>query len=259
MAAKSYSVHALVVGKTKLGETDIIVTLMAEDGSCIRAVAKGARKPGSSFASRLELGCVIDALVAHGRSLDIVQEVRLVEAHAPLRSDPNLLLCAQPLLELISKTMQEGLEAPRLFSLVDAALGSIDESTTIQALGITAAALLKSMAFLGFKPSLDTCVYCGSQLQLRETTDAVALSIIDGGAVCNDCKNNLDVMMVDAPIVAWAHALLYSTFYDVRTFEIPESLLFNLLQFDGQWIAVHAGVRLKSLDYLMTSGVLDLG
>ena len=55
MAADTYSLQALVLRKTKLGETDLIVTLLAQDGRQVRAVAKGARKPNSSFASRLEI------------------------------------------------------------------------------------------------------------------------------------------------------------------------------------------------------------
>ena len=80
MSQPTYGARAIVLRKTKLGESDLIVTMLAEDGSQMRAVAKGARKPASSFAARLELYSVADALLARGRSLDIVKEVRLVEA-----------------------------------------------------------------------------------------------------------------------------------------------------------------------------------
>ena len=55
MAARTYTARAIVLRKTKLGESDLVVTLLAEDGSQVRAVAKGARKPSSPFAARLEL------------------------------------------------------------------------------------------------------------------------------------------------------------------------------------------------------------
>ena len=61
MAADTYSLQALVLRKTKLGETDLIVTLLAQDGRQVRAVAKGARKPNSSFASRLEIFSEVEA------------------------------------------------------------------------------------------------------------------------------------------------------------------------------------------------------
>ena len=87
MYQPTYDARAIVLRKTKLGESDLILTLLAEDGSQIRAVAKGARKPVSSFAARLELYSVVDLLVARGRSLDIVKEARLVESNERLRRD----------------------------------------------------------------------------------------------------------------------------------------------------------------------------
>ena len=79
MASPTKTITALVLRRTKLGETDVIVTLLAEDGSQVKAVAKGARKPTSSFASRLELYSVAKILLAEGKNLDIVKEVRLLE------------------------------------------------------------------------------------------------------------------------------------------------------------------------------------
>ena len=54
MAQPTYSLRALVLRRTKLGESDLILTLLSEDGSQKRAVAKGARRPKSSFAARTE-------------------------------------------------------------------------------------------------------------------------------------------------------------------------------------------------------------
>lgn len=66
MAQPTYSLRALVLRRTKLGESDLILTLLSEDGSQKRAVAKGARRPKSSFAARTEPFCVIDAPVRDG-------------------------------------------------------------------------------------------------------------------------------------------------------------------------------------------------
>ena len=73
MAQPTYTERALVLRRTKLGESDLILTMLADDGSLAKAVAKGARKPKSSFAARTEPLCVADLLCARGRSLDIVK------------------------------------------------------------------------------------------------------------------------------------------------------------------------------------------
>lgn len=95
--------------KTKLKETDLIIELLTDEGALLRAVAKGARKPKSSFASRLELGNSVELLCAPSRGLAIVQECRLVCARMGLRSDYEKLLAAEALLELLSKCAQEDL------------------------------------------------------------------------------------------------------------------------------------------------------
>ena len=96
MSQPTYDARAIVLRKTKLGESDLILTLLAEDGSQMRAVAKGARKPASSFAARLELYSVVDLLVARGRSLDIVKEARLVAAHDAMRCNLEASAAAAP-------------------------------------------------------------------------------------------------------------------------------------------------------------------
>ena len=53
--AKAYNERCIVLRHTKLGETDVIVTMLASDGSQVRAVAKGLRKPGNRIGARLEL------------------------------------------------------------------------------------------------------------------------------------------------------------------------------------------------------------
>ena len=68
MAGPTYSLHAIVLRKTKLGESDLILTLLAEDGRQVRAVAKGARKPNSAFSSRLEIFAEVEALMASGKN-----------------------------------------------------------------------------------------------------------------------------------------------------------------------------------------------
>ena len=46
-----------MLGHTKLAEQDLILTLLSETGEQLRAVAKGARKPGGRLAARVELFC----------------------------------------------------------------------------------------------------------------------------------------------------------------------------------------------------------
>ena len=100
MAQPTYSADAIVLKKTKLGEADLILTMIARDGSQLRAVAKGARKPGGAFAGKLEVCNRVHLLCSQGRSLDIVKEARLDAARPALAADAERAACAACAAEL---------------------------------------------------------------------------------------------------------------------------------------------------------------
>ena len=85
--SRTYRTKVLVLDKTKLKETDLILTMLDERGRQVRAVAKGARKPGGRLAARCEMFCTVDLMLAHGRSLDVVSQAELMEA--PLGAAPD--------------------------------------------------------------------------------------------------------------------------------------------------------------------------
>ncbi|MCB7036919.1 DNA repair protein RecO [Eggerthella sinensis] len=255
MSAPTYDARVIVLRKTKLGESDLIVTLLAEDGSQMRAVAKGARKPTSSFAARLELYSVADAFFARGRSLDIVKEVRLVESNDRLRRDLEHAAGAAPMAELLDRVTQMGLENERLFALTRAALASLGRVEAAQVPAVCAAHLLKTLAFAGLRPSLDMCVGCGRTLPAGPPEGNVALSYHEGGVVCPLCRSGMETVMVPEAVLAWCRALLGSTFAEIEALEVDPSASFGVLRFCQQWIGEHVGANLKSLNFLFTSGL----
>lgn len=84
--ARTYPVVATVIGRVKLGEADLILTLLSSDGSLVRAVAKGARKPTGKLAGRTQLFSEGKYLIAKGRTLDVVCEASLTDARADRKS-----------------------------------------------------------------------------------------------------------------------------------------------------------------------------
>ena len=248
MASPTETITALVLRRTKLGESDVIVTLLAEDGSLRKAVAKGARKPTSSFASRLELFSVATLLLAQGRSLDIVKEARLIEGNSDLRSDFILSSAASPLVELLSKATFEDQPTPRLFDLAARSLKSLGE-THENPLIISLAALLKTLAFLGFRPTFQECIECGSDLDLTHQ-GMQPFSYFDGGSVCSRCASHHETTLLDAQMLLWCHVLLYSTLDEVRTIQIPDQTLACAFRFVNEWINLHLGIRMRSITFL---------
>ncbi|WP_139652979.1 DNA repair protein RecO [Raoultibacter phocaeensis] len=255
MSSATYRSRVIVLRKTKLGESDLILTMLAEDGSQIRAVAKGARKPSSPFASRLELYSVADILLAQGKSLDIVKEARLVRGFEHTRTSMEHAAGASCAAELLDRVTQLGLENRRLFDLTEAALDHLDLAEAAQVPALTAATLLKTMAFSGFKPSLATCVCCGRDVNLAQAHTTLFVSYAEGGAICSSCASNYETVRLHSETCAWANVLLVSTFDQVESQKMDLSTAFSVLQFCQSWIREHVGTNLKSLQFLFTSGL----
>lgn len=254
MAQATYSARVLVLRKTKLNESDLICTFLAEDGSQVRAVAKGARKPTSSFASRLELFSIDDVLFAKGRNLDIVKEARLVEGFDPLRTSLEHTACASSCVEFLDRVSQLGLQSPMLFALAQAAFVHMGASDSPKAIQQTAAFLLKALSYAGVRPSLAHCVSCGADMDalLNDATATMHVSYQEGGVLCEACHPGYDTVPVPAPMLSWAHSLLHATFDQIDAFPVDDDVSFALLLFCQTWARTHFSINLKSLNFLFS-------
>lgn len=257
MAQQTYTARVIVLRKTKLGETDLILSLLAQNGSQLRAVAKGARRPSSQFASRLELGAEADVLFARGRSLDIVKEVRLCAGNGALRQSIERTAAATPMLELLDRITQADLENPKLFACTSAALCALDGADALHAPAISAAHLLKTFAFAGVRPTLDSCCLCGQPIDAQQAdaqVQGIAFSYAEGGVECQACVTP-DAVRINAAIISWARALLGMRFSDIAHTDIDQSSIFGVLRLCQAWAHMHASTNLKSLAFLFTCGL----
>ena len=123
--SRTYRTKVLVLDKTKLKETDLILTMLDERGRQVRAVAKGARKPGGRLAARCELFCTVDMLLAHGRSLDVVSQAELMEAPLGAAPDYETTCAASAIAEVARVCSFEDAEDPFTFAITQRALALV--------------------------------------------------------------------------------------------------------------------------------------
>lgn len=241
----SYPLTALVLRKTKLGETDIILTLLAEDGQQVRGVAKGLRKPGSRFGGRLEPYSVVDLLMHTGKSLEVVTEARTVTSHSGLREDLERSAAASVVVDLLDKIAVEGQVEPRLFALSVTTL-SVMEGAAIEVLPrLVVAFLVKAMAMHGYRPELESCAACAGVAGASHS-----FSLASGGVLCDSC-GDLDASSLRFPAQAreWLRTLLGATMADVASLEMPEGATRDCFALVRSFVAYHLPARLKALDF----------
>lgn len=241
----SYSARVLVLRKTKLGETDLILTMLAEDGRQLRAVAKGARKPGSRFGARLEAGAVADLLLHTGRTLDHISEAESLEAHAGLREDYERSTGATVVLDFCDKVSVEGQAETRMFPLAVTTLGVLAAADADDVRALVTAFLVKAMAVQGYRPQLSACVHCAC------ADGSAGFSVEAGGVVCPECGGDDEAVLPLSPAARGAVAqLLNARMAEVGGLAIDDDVMAEVSRLVRTFVQHHLPARMKSLAFL---------
>src|SRR5258708_27678739 len=122
----SYSVEALILKRSDLGEADRILTLFTPTKGKFHAIAKGIRRPISKKAGHLELLSHSQLQVALGRNLDIVTQAEIRENFLQLRSDLWHMTCGLYLPELVDRFIEDNTQHPEVYSLMLEMLRSLE-------------------------------------------------------------------------------------------------------------------------------------
>ncbi len=241
----AYRVRALVMRKTKLGETDVIVTMLAEQGLQVRAVAKGMRKPGSRFGGRLEPFSVVDVMLHTGRSLDVVSEVETVIGHGKLREDFDRSTAASVVADVLDKLSCEGQIEDRLFDLGVTTLDVMEDCRVDRLLCMVVAFLVKAMAMHGLRPELLSCAGCA-----REATGGSRFSLDAGGILCPECgeTHGASIEFSEAARNMLVE-LLGSTMRQVADADMDERAVGECFTLMRSFVSYHVPARLKALDF----------
>lgn len=243
---RTYRTRAIVLDRTKLAEQDLILTLLAADGSQVRAVAKGARKPGGRLAARVELFCETDFLLAAGRSLDVVSEAQTVEPHAALRGDYERVAAASAVAEVARLTCYEDAPDGFLHPICSRALRACEEAADRAHLDLVVAAYaMKVLAHGGWRPELAGCCACGDQ-------DVSYFSAAAGGVLCASCAREVaGARELSRSEVSWLRALLGLTFDELLAAQIDAETAVALLGTAHVWAATHLDARLCATEFYL--------
>lgn len=257
----TYRARGIVLRRTKLGETDLIVTLLCDVPTQVRAVAKGARKPGARLAGIVDLGNEVELLLHRGRNLDTVSEGRLVASRASLAFDVDRSAMASAILDCAADLTVEGEHDARLYPLTSAALETLAVAPCERLELLGAAYLFKAAAMQGYRPSLGACVGCGDEIdltQLAHTGARLAFSLAEGGVLCARCAHAGAAAAVDAAVLSWVGFALGSRFGELAAGEMAADsarLGRDLLLFARAWLGYYPGIHPRALDFVLDAAL----
>lgn len=128
MSAAPETTRGILLRRTKLSETSLIITWLTESHGLLKTVAKGARGPKSSFRGQLDL--LFEAELTYLRSarseLHQLREVVLLDTHEPIRLAFRRLELACYFVELLELTSEPDHPVPEALDLMRRALAHLD-------------------------------------------------------------------------------------------------------------------------------------
>ena len=167
------STHGIILRTRPLTETSLIVHWLTPDLGRLGTVAKGARRPKSPFAGKLDLFYAADFSFSRSRrsELHTLREASLRETHAALREDILRLQQAGYAVAFIEQATEMEAPLPEIFELIRAFLKHLCEQQP-QPQNIFALEL-KLLRELGLAPDLD-------EIRLTPGAKKIFQGLLDG-------------------------------------------------------------------------------
>ena len=120
---------AILLRRTKLTESSLIITWLTEEYGKLKTVAKGARQVKSRFSGRLDLffECEIQYARSRASELHALREVELRDPHEGLSRDYARVALASYFVELLEMVTESEHPVPELYDLFRRALRYLNE------------------------------------------------------------------------------------------------------------------------------------
>jgi DNA repair protein RecO (recombination protein O) len=179
--ARTQRIEAIVLKHADFGEADRLLTLYSREQGKLRALAKGARKPGSRKGGHLEPFSRATLLLSKGRELAVVEQAEAIELNSALSQDLVALGYASYVVELLDKFSADHDENRGVYRLLRDTLVRLGSEGEKQlAVRFYEIKLLEQV---GFRPELKNCLNCGKPIEAEDQY----FSFEQGGALCPEC------------------------------------------------------------------------
>jgi DNA repair protein RecO (recombination protein O) len=168
----------------QLGETDLIVSLLAEQHGRVRGVARAARKSRRRFGGLLEPLTRVRATWSEkeGRELHRLDGLEGIRSFAAMQAEPVLQAACAVLAELSEAFARDAHSEGRTFKLLGAVLDALEHGA--EPLAAVRYYEYWTLRLHGLLPELTICALCSAELPDKEPLRVVRRQ----GILCRTCQ-----------------------------------------------------------------------
>ena len=175
----TFKVEAVVLKTDDFGDANRVITLFTKEFGKLEANAYGCRRARSPLSGALQMFNHISAELTRSPKVDTIREADIINFYDALTTDLEWLAYASLFFEIVNRMTFPRQQELETFDLLTKALPVLSKRNP------KVAALIGACQFMetsGVQLNFERCVHCGKKI----VGDA-AISLIDGGAVCNNC------------------------------------------------------------------------
>ncbi len=180
-----FKTDAVVLKKTKLSDSDLILTLFTRKTGKLSVVAKGARNSKSKISSASHPFVFGEYNLSKSDKWNYLNSVDIIDSFYHLREDLTKLAYASYFLELTNHSIFENTSNVRLFELLVEVLNLMNRGDENYKL-LKVAYEYKLMSILGYRLNMNYCVSCSTR-----DIKKFYISPTEGGLVCEECHSKV--------------------------------------------------------------------
>ena len=200
----TYNDCGIVLKSFELSEADKIFNIYTRENGLVRAIGKNVRKAKSKIAGKVDqLSCSYFQF-AKGKNLDIICDIEQITSFPKLRTNPLKIFYGILFLDIVNNFAHEGeSDSHENYELLYSSLNELQTSENVE---LTSLRFISGfLSIHGFKPQLETCVACNSEIRNQKSEIRnFAYSSTLGGLLCKQClhidhkmipKSTIDLLM----------------------------------------------------------------
>ncbi len=240
-----YRISAVVLRRRDQGEADRLLTVLTRERGKVTLLAKGVRRTASRKAGHLEPFTCVDLLVARGKSLDIITQAEMLEAHRRLREDLWRSSWAYTVVELADAFTQDEDPQQLLYDLVLETLGRLDQGD--EPATVTLFYELHLLALAGYQPQLFRCVQCNDLLR----PEVNFLSLGRGGCLCPaHGANHPETIALPLPVLKVLRFMQTRSWDEVAPLQLTAETMNQVESVLKRYIVYHLERNVRSATFL---------
>lgn len=232
--------QAIILGKSNLRETSLIVSFFSREFGKLKGLLKAARSDYGKFGSSLELFS-INEIVFYRKvqgEVHLVSHCDLLSNFNNLRQDLDKLHMAGYFSKLIDVVMAAEDSNKEVYELLFNSLKTLDQGHDLEFLKKLFE--IKILSLSGFKPYLDSCISCGDKI-LNNSRFSSKM----GGLICQECifKDEAANLISQGAIQSLLH-LERTPWTDSLRLKLNKNLDNELSFILKEFLTFHTGINL---------------